>query len=269
MRDSAAIEYLRHRRATYFFGNPGPPLPAGLSARWRLSPDDPRAWHGNMVGFLEAPPGRLGELLDIAGRWFGRFRVDAWVDVDEFGPLFYEQHLLDQRGFRLYNEWDALLCRRLVPPPEQPPIDLRPAEDEAALLESALIAEQADRSEPLTARDQAVQARFRRFWLEYRDWQSRFVVAFLDGKPVGTARLTREDLPVVVGVATLPAARNRGVASALVTSLVETALAESSACALYADRGSQAARIYNRLGFVPLFRSHVWVRPFADPRQKR
>lgn len=264
MLDTAAIEYLRHRRATYFFGDSGPPLPSGLAARWRLSTAEPRAWHANMVGFLEAPPARLGELLDIAVEWFGRYRVDVWVDVDEYGPLFREQHLLDRRRFRLGDDWDAMLCHRVIPPARRAQVELRPAEDEAMLLEAAWVAEGADRHEPLLRGDLQVQARFRRFVREYRNWNSRFVVAYLNGEPVGTARLTQEDLPVILGVATVPAARNRGVATTVVAALVQRALAEHTACALYVERGSQAARIYHGLGFIPLFRSRAWVRPWSS-----
>ncbi len=269
MDDHVAISYLRNRRATYFFGDAGPSLPTGLAARWRLSPSDPRGWQANMVGFIEGPPDRLGEVLDTAMNWFTPYGVDAWVDVDEYGVLFRHQELIDSRGFRLNDDWDAMLCRGLVRPELSSRIDLRFVQDKADILTAAWITEQTHRREPVTCDDAGVQRRMTRYWREHTDRQSSFVVATLDGQPAGTARVTNEELPVIVGVVTLPTARGRGVATAVTAALALQALAEQGACALYAERGSQAARIYRRLGFVPLFRMRTWVRPYVPIQSSR
>ena len=113
MQDDAAIAHLRRRRSTYFFGDPGPLLPAGMSARWRLTRGEPHGWHANMVGFVDGPPAQLGALLDLAVDWFTHHGVDTWVDVDEFGALWRYQHLIADRGFRLVDDWDAMICRRV------------------------------------------------------------------------------------------------------------------------------------------------------------
>src|SRR5436305_15074749 len=112
--DEAVIAYLRNRRATYFFGDRGPPLPAGTAARWRLTLADPRGWHANMVGFVEGPADKLGGVLDKAISWFNGYGADTWVDADEFTALYRHRELLDEHGFKLSDNWEAMLCRRLT-----------------------------------------------------------------------------------------------------------------------------------------------------------
>ena len=111
------------------------------------------------------------------------------------------------------------------------------------------------------------EQRLERYWREYEDYQSRIVIAAVDGQPAGTTRLTDEELTVIVGVATVTALRGRGVATAITATLAREALAEREACTLYVERHSQAARIYNRLGFVPLFRTRAWLRPYRADQQ--
>ena len=266
MDNQAAIAYLRHRRATHFFGDAGPALPAGVSARWRLSPGEPTGWHANMVGFVDGPPASLPEVLRIACGWFDRHGVDCWVDMDERGILFAHQDLLAARGFDLRDDWDAMICREVIAIPRSPAVRVVPVTDDAGLQVAAWLAEQSDSAEPRACQDWAVQRRLCRYRREQQDWNTRFVVAYLDGEPAGTARLTDESLPVIVGVATLTAARGRGVATAVTAALVECALAGHPACALYVERGSQAQRIYRRLGFTSLFRCRTWSRSRGGSR---
>jgi GNAT superfamily N-acetyltransferase len=261
MTDEEAIAYLRHRRANHFYPDVGPELPPGASARWRLTPDDPRGWHANMIGYVEAPSPLLPQVLDRAISWFSSFGVDTWLDVDEFGALFQRQEIIAARAFVLHDDWDAMICRSLKPLPQAEGIDVHLVREESGLRIAAEIAEQEDAQglpDPY-----ALQRRLRRLRHEYvRGW-SIVVIGTLDGVPVGTARLTVERLPVVVGVVTKPAARGRGVATAITSVLVKRALADHGQCALYVDRGSQADRIYRRLGFEPLFRCRIWHRQHA------
>jgi len=258
MTDEQAIAYLRRRRASYFFVDTGPALPAGASACWRLTPDDPHGWHSNMIGYVEAAPRQLDVVIETALGWFGSYHVDTWVDVDQFGPLFGRDDLLERRGFRRHDDWDALLCRSLSPWAEPDGLQILEIADERHLRVAARIAEQHDPNRD--PQDTGTfERRLRRFRNEYAQGWSQFTLALLNDEPVGTARLTVEELPVVVGVVTVPSARGRGVATALTGCLVRNALAEHGACALYVERGSQAARIYRRLGFRSLFRCRVWL----------
>jgi GNAT superfamily N-acetyltransferase len=263
MLNREATSYLRDRRATFFFGDAGPTLPAGLSARWRLSPRDPHGWHANMVGFIDGPVARLPMLLDIAVRWFDHYHVDTWLDVDEFGIMFRQHELLEQRAFQLVDDWDAMVCRHSCDEVRNPSVAVDFAQSVNDIHLAAWIAEQTDRGVPIARDDPDVQRRKARFWHEYSEWGYHFAIATLDGRPAGTARLTNEALPLVVGVATLPEARGKGVATVLTSVLTRKALRWQGICALYVDRGSQAARIYGRLGYEPLFRSRAWVRRYA------
>lgn len=262
MDNQSAIRFLRHRRSAYFFGDAGPSLPAGTSARWRLTPGDPQGWHANVVGFVEAPVTRLPDVLDIACAWFDDHGTDTWVDGDDQGVLFQHQQLITARGFRLSDDLEAMICRRNLDMPFRSNLAIRPATDQASLEIAAWIAEQNDVALPLARGHFAVQRRLRRYRRERADWNYRFVVAYLDGEPVGTARLTDEEVPVVVGVATLPAARRRGVATAITTALTARAVAERGACALYVERDSEAQRIYRKIGYEPLYRSRTWRRGY-------
>jgi GNAT superfamily N-acetyltransferase len=262
MDNKGAINYLRHRRSTYFFGDAGPALPAGMRARWRLSPGDPRGWQANVVGFVEGPVLHLPAVLDIACGWFDEHHTDTWIEMDDRSILFQHQDLVETRGFRLCDDWDAMICRSVVAGPPSKGVVIAPAFDEAGLETSAWIAEQIDAGQPLDRMQSAVQRRLRRYRQAAFEWNTQFVVAYVDGRPVGTARLTSERLPVIVGVATLPEARGRGVATTITAALAGRAVLEHGACALYVERESQAQRIYRRLGFEPLYRSRAWRRDY-------
>jgi GNAT superfamily N-acetyltransferase len=258
----AAIAYLRNRRASYFFGAVGPELPVDIQARWRVTPEEPHGWHANMVGFVDCRPARLPVLVEIAIDWFAQHCTDTWVDSDEYGVVFGHRAVLDAYGFRLIDNWDAMIChgrRRLA---INSAVKLEYAEGESGLWTAALIAEQIDHGEALGANAAAVSRRADRFRREYDDYGTRFVLATLDGRPVGTARLTNEELPLIVGVSTIPSARGQGVATAVTDFLTREALATRGACALYVERDTQAAQIYRRIGYVPLFRSCAWFRAY-------
>ena len=204
MLDRVAISHLRHRRATYFFGDSGPALPGGMEARWRLSPEDPHGWHANMAGFVEGPVACLPQFLAAAISCFGSYGADSWIDADEFGILFKRESLLAAHGFRLVDDWAAMICRRPPSISTSREVEVRLVESGEEIALAALVAEQTDRGERLDERDSGVQARRARFRKEQVEYGSRIALAFLHGRSVGTARLTDEELPVVVGVATLP-----------------------------------------------------------------
>ncbi len=260
MIDREAIAYLRDRRSLFFFGDRGPPLAPGVRARWRLTPQDPRGWHANMVGFVEAPREQMRAVLEQVINWFGGYGADSWLDADEYSVLFHEDKLIESLDFRLADDWDAMLCRELVQREHNPDVLVRFVQDESELYDAAWIAQHMDRPGPIPRDDERVRARAQRFVQELRRGSTTFVLAFLNGALAGTARLTEEDLPVAVGVVTLPHARGHGVATAVTSALARKAIEQGSACALYAERESRAARIYRRLGFSPLFRSRAWVR---------
>ncbi|CAA9249552.1 MAG: hypothetical protein AVDCRST_MAG93-1688, partial [uncultured Chloroflexia bacterium] len=243
---------------TYFFGDDGPPLPHGVRARWRSAPSDPHGWHANMIGAIEGPAEMIGDVLDIAIRWFGHRGADTWVDADEWSAVFRDPELAERRGFVLNDDWDVMACWEHIAPAQTTAASLQDIRTRDEFLVAARIAEHAELHRNPTRED--VERRMERYWREYNDWDSQFVLAWLDGHPVGTARLTDEQVPVLVGVATLPEARGRGVASMMTSVLSARALKSRDVCSLYVERDSQAAGIYRRIGYRPLFRTRAWVR---------
>lgn len=264
MRDEEAVSYLRYRRATWFLADEGPRLPTGTAARWRITPGEPHGWQANVVGYIEAEPPLLGEVLDRAITFFSATEADTWAILDQEDPLWQRTDLLRERGFVLHDDWDAMLCRELryMPVDVRHDYQLRWVTSIEDLSVAAWIAEQIERGGPIEPGDAVVKRRLERYRTEQRSWDTRFVLAGPRNAPVATARLTDEPLPVIVGVATLPEARGRGYATAITAMLTQFALRTKGACALYADRNSQAGRIYRRLGYVPLFQSQGWVRRF-------
>ena len=254
----AVSEYMRHRRKTYFFGDNGPAVPRGVAVRWRFSPDEPHGWHANMIGGLEGPAVLVGEALDIATEWFSRRGADTWVDADEWSVVFQQPALLERRGFVLHDDWDVVACWKREIVQTNPAVILKDVRNYQDFEAVARIAEQAEHPQGLVERN-AVERRMERYWREYRDWNSQFVLAYHTGRAVGTARLTDEEVPVLVGVATVQDARGYGVATKVTDVLTANALNARGVCALYVDRDSQAARIYRRAGYQPLFRTRAWV----------
>ena len=262
--DGAALAYMRYRRATYFFGDRGPALPHGTQARWRLTVSEPQGWHANMVGFIQGSGDEIADVIDIARDWFTQHRVDTWVDADEWTPLFMRPDILEQREFQLIDDWDMCICRRLPQPPANSAVQLEWAHQGNDLQLAAWVAEQIDSSTPLALDALPVLRRLARYRTELRDGFCRFALARLDGQVVGSGRVTNERVPVVVGIATLPGARNHGVATATTAFLTAYALQQRGIGALYVDRGSQAARLYGRLGYSALFRTCAWRRPYLE-----
>ncbi|HEX6843586.1 MAG TPA: GNAT family N-acetyltransferase [Actinomycetota bacterium] len=73
---------------------------------------------------------------------------------------------------------------------------------------------------------------------------------FLDGGPVATgAHQPLDGATEVVGVATLPAYRRRGLAAALTSALVEDALARGVTLVCLSAGDEDVARVYERVGF--------------------
>ncbi len=237
-------------------------VPRGVSARWRFSPNEPQGWHANMIGGLEGPAALVGETLDIAIEWFSNQGADTWVDADEWSVVFQQPALVERRGFVLNDDWDVVACweRHIIK--TNPAVTLEDARTITDFETVARIAEQAEHPEGVIEGND-VERRMERYWREHRDWNSQFVIAYLDGRAVGTARLTDEEVPVLVGVATVREARGYGVATKVTDVLTANALNARGVCALYVDRGSQAERIYRRAGYQPLFRTRAWVRRFS------
>jgi GNAT superfamily N-acetyltransferase len=89
------------------------------------------------------------------------------------------------------------------------------------------------------------------------DGPALYVTATLDGAPVGAGRgVVDGEWLGIFSMATLPAARGRGVATAVLTTLATWAagLGAHRAYLQVEERSAAARRLYTALGFVPVYR---------------
>jgi GNAT superfamily N-acetyltransferase len=86
-----------------------------------------------------------------------------------------------------------------------------------------------------------------RFWFEH----ATFFLALLDGQPAGVASFTTpiDGVTEVAGVATLPAYRRQGIATALSGACLEAAFGQGVKVACLTAADAQAGRVYERVGF--------------------
>jgi GNAT superfamily N-acetyltransferase len=92
-------------------------------------------------------------------------------------------------------------------------------------------------------------------WIEFirariRSGQTTMAIALVDGLPVSTgSHQPVGDVTEVVGVATLPAFRRRGLAGVVIDRLVENALSKGVETVFLSAGDDVIARVYERLGF--------------------
>lgn len=91
-------------------------------------------------------------------------------------------------------------------------------------------------------------------WREHEQGWCRYFVARIGGLHAGGCYVsTWEQVPTIMGVYTMPFARRRGVATALLARAVEeTVSPRKPAYCLYVEHGNPAERLYRGLGFQPL-----------------
>lgn len=99
-------------------------------------------------------------------------------------------------------------------------------------------------------------------WRERERGWCRYYAAWLNGRLVGGCYVSQyEDVPTVMGVYTLPEARRKGIAGALVARCVaDTITPGNDVVCLFVEHGNPAENLYRHLGFVPLVdsRTYIW-----------
>ncbi|ONH30717.1 GNAT family N-acetyltransferase [Pseudofrankia asymbiotica] len=96
-----------------------------------------------------------------------------------------------------------------------------------------------------------------------------YVTAALDGRPVGVGRgVVDGEWLGIYSMATLPAARGRGAATAVLTALARwsVALGARRAYLQVEERSAAARRLYAALGFLPVYRYTYRRRPATPVR---
>jgi GNAT superfamily N-acetyltransferase len=130
--------------------------------------------------------------------------------------------------------------------PPAPGVEVRPAEEDPGLGDyEVLIRTYWSVPEP----ERHMIERLNRWWSGARSPGRRFV-AYIDGRPVGKSFLNLEQLPVagIYGVAAVPEARGRGVATSIMHAALDAA-ATAGATRVVLHSSPMAESLYRRVGF--------------------
>jgi len=96
--------------------------------------------------------------------------------------------------------------------------------------------------------------------------QATHSVVLCAGQPIGTMIVDRAgDAMRLVDIALLPAARGTGLGGQLIRALLDEAGADGRVLRLSVLRTDPAARLYGRLGFVPVVDDGMYVKMEARP----
>jgi GNAT superfamily N-acetyltransferase len=109
--------------------------------------------------------------------------------------------------------------------------------------------------------DERVRHRASDRWREIERGWCRYYAAVVNGMQVGGCYVSLfEDIPTIMGVYTLPEARNQGIATALLIRTVRDIIRPGNeVVCLYVEHGNPAERLYRQLGFAPLIDTHTYA----------
>lgn len=250
------------------FPDRGPALHGLGTALFRITPDDRRAYHANVVSFVQTTPEAAPEFIKRITQYYSTLAPELlWqiddVDCSTFNIIPY----LEQQGFTLYEDLHAMVHEGTISSPENPHITVRRVVNRSDMAQYELIASTVfgGRDTP-PSRAELEAAAERRWRLMLSGW-TRYFLGYYDNQPVGTTAVTDETIPLVQSVATLKQARGRGVATAMVAHAVNyTCSMGYDTTSLYVNRDSPAERIYRRLGYIPLFTEKIYRIEFDEQK---
>jgi GNAT superfamily N-acetyltransferase len=196
---------------------------------------------------------RIEALLEIGFALLRAFDRDPAVHLTPLDrPAGIEQRLT-RHGLRPADRWLAMVHRGSAAEPPRDRFEIRVAAPEDA----RTFAEVHSAGEERWMKRMALSAALSGIL----DTGNAFYIAYVDGEPAGVAQLLADEGTAgIYAVSTLRAFRKRGVATALVARAV--ADARASGCDVIALRtlaGSDAARLYAKLGFETAHESTLWV----------
>ena len=205
----------------------------------------------NLALIQDVAPAQVDPLLDAIVDHYRGLGVPPRIRLTPFSRPDGWQQRLTERGFAHVDEDEVflLLSGRLTLAPN-PMVQVKHVPEQATpevfarTQQAGFDAPPEDWARGIELAERAVVA-----------GRYRFYVAYLDGEPAGAASARLDDgLAGLYGITTLPAFRKRGVSTALIHHIAAAAAAEGHHLVfLSASPGSYAARLYARLGFLPLF----------------
>jgi GNAT superfamily N-acetyltransferase len=238
------------------FPNLVPGLPANAAAYCRLDGPEMR------IGFAMAPAGGAPGLVTAVVRYCVQRGLGIHWSVipshageEELAPALLAQAFREDESQRLMAHQGPLAA---APNPRLTIAPIRSWQEMVAY-EHGSRAMFFDDPDPLPA---LVERRAHERMEEQNHGWCRYLGAHLEGHLVGGCYYTRwEDVPTIMGVYALPAARRRGVATTLLAQAIGDMMAAGSAtCCLYVHHGNPAEQLYEHLGFVRLLDDVAFVR---------
>lgn len=262
-REALRAQILEQQRER--FPDRGPALTSLGTALFRITPNNPRSYHANVVGFVQTTPESAPELIKKITQFYRKLTPELLWQIDEDCATFDIVPYLEQQGFRLYENLYAMVHEGTIASPENPHVTVRRVVNRSDMAQYELIASTVfgGRDTP-PPRSELEAAAERRWQLMLSGW-TRYFLGYYDNQPVGTTAVTDEPIPLVQSVATLKQARGRGVATAMVAHAVNyTCSMGYDTTSLYVNRDSPAERIYHRLGYFPLFTEKIYCIEFDE-----
>jgi len=168
---------------------------------------------------------------------------------------------LAAHGFRMFRDSAGLVLRDLSRPVDAPELEIRRAtlSDAESLAEICIAMFQQDPAEARWLQQIVLSEPRVGVWLALERGE---LLGF------GQSLVTSEGFLLLVGAATLPAARHRGVYRALLRHRIALAHAEGATAAIVQANDETSAPICKRVGFVEVCRLRYWVSLPADERME-
>lgn len=237
------------------FPDTGPDLAGAGAARYRQETGRLR------VAFAGIRAGRETTAIERVQRFARQRGIEVhWVVVPERPGEGSLSDALHAAQFRLDENLLLMAHEGFVSAPRNPTVIVSTIESQQAMWQYEYGSRQAFFDEQYPA-EAAVSQRARERWREHEHGWCRYYAAALQGHTVGGCYVSLfEEIPTILGVYTVAAARRHGVATALLERAISDLTHNNrwTSC-LFVKHGNPAERLYRQLGFVPLMDEQTWV----------
>ncbi len=224
-----------------------------------VNPDDPSPGYNYAIpdAALAGDPGRA--LDDLAEFYRGRGRAPRFEFLEAYAPGL--SPALEKRGYRLEMRSYLMICTRadVVPLPPVAGVSVRTLSAASPLADFQALMTVQSRSfgaADAPAASAEVAENFRR-----RFAASTLFVAEMDGEIVSGGAFTppADGVTEVVGIATLPGFRGRGIAGLLTSQITRHAFGQGVELAFLTAGDAAAGRVYGRVGFQAAGFGCAWI----------
>jgi len=232
----------------------GPSLAPWGGARFRIEGGRVR------VGYAFARPGAAGQVVERVLRFANDRRLQVQWTVAPERPG--EAELMEALAAASFAPIERLLLmarQGCLTTPTNPHVTVLPISTWHDMWRYEHISRQCFYDDPRPS-DALVGQRASERWREQEHGWCRYFQAYLDGTLAGGCYVSLyEDVPTIMGVCTLPQARQQGVATALLVRTVASVMVPTNeVVCLFVEVGNPAESLYRALGFMPLLRSDTY-----------